>query len=246
MEGDIAAFDAPFFSIKPAEAVEMDPLQRGLLESSYRALENGKAPRVLEIYFAKDHNSAGVPIQNAAGSRTAVYIGSFSDDYKALFHKDPEHAAQYSGSGVAPNMLANRISWAFDLRGTSLNLDTACSSSLVALHLACRGLLANDCNMVFLIVRNLTVCTNKSQALVGGGSLIFNPDMIRALNNQHFLSPSSRCFSFDHRADGYSRGEGFGVLVLKRLHDAIRDNDIIRAVIRGTGSNQDGKTPGML
>ncbi|EPE26975.1 Thiolase-like protein [Glarea lozoyensis ATCC 20868] len=212
LEGDISAFDAPFFSISPAEASEMDPLQRGLLECSYRALEN-----------------AGIPLENAAGTNTAVYVGSFSDDYKALFHKDPESAGQYSGSGVAPNMNANRISWALNLTGTSFNLDTACSSSLVALHLACRGLIAHDSKM----------------ALVGGGSLIFNPDMIIALSNQNFLSPSSRCFSFDHRANGYSRGEGFGMLVLKRLSDALKDNDNIRAVIRGTGSNQDGRTPGI-
>jgi len=68
--------------------------------------------------------------------------------------------------------------------------------------------------------------------------------MITALSNQNFLSPSSRCFTFDHRANGYARGEGFGVVVLKRLSDAIADNDTIRAVIRGTGSNQDGRTPG--
>ncbi|EHL00640.1 putative Phthiocerol/phenolphthiocerol synthesis polyketide synthase type I PpsA [Glarea lozoyensis 74030] len=108
----------------------MDPLQRGLLECSYRALEN-----------------AGIPLENAAGTNTAVYVGSFSDDYKALFHKDPESAGQYSGSGVAPNMNANRISWALNLTGTSFNLDTACSSSLVALHLACRGLIAHDSKM---------------------------------------------------------------------------------------------------
>jgi len=82
------------------------------------------------------------------GSNTAVYTGSFADDYKALFHKDPESQGQYAASGVAPNMLANRISWFFDFHGSSLNLDTACSSSLVALHLACRGLMANDFKMV--------------------------------------------------------------------------------------------------
>lgn len=74
---------------------------------------------------------------------------------------------------------------------------------------------------------------------------MFNPDMITALNNQKFLSPSSRCFSFDHRANGYARGEGFGIVVLKRVSDAIEQNDTIRAVIRATGSNQDGRTPGI-
>lgn len=81
---------------------------------------------------------------------------------------------------------------------------------------------------------------------MAGSSLIFNPDLITALNNQNFLSPDGRCFSFDHRANGYARGEGIAVIVLKRLSDALSDNDTVRAVIRGTGSNQDGRTPGRL
>lgn len=84
----------------------------------------------------------------AAGSNTAVYTGSFADDYKAIFHKDPENQAQYSASGVAPNMLANRISWFFNFNGPSINMDTACSSSLVALHLACQGLRNKEYDMV--------------------------------------------------------------------------------------------------
>ena len=91
---------------------------------------------------------AGIPMEKAAGSNTAVYIGSFADDYKAMFHKDPENQAQYPASGVAPNMLANRISWFFNFSGPSLNMDTACSSSLVALHLACQGLRNEEFDMV--------------------------------------------------------------------------------------------------
>jgi acyl transferase domain-containing protein len=126
----------------------MDPLQRGLLECSYRALENGKWSCNISSSSSTYNSTAGIPLEDAAGTNTAVYVGSFSDDYKALFHKDPESAGQYSGSGVAPNMNANRISWALNLTGTSFNLDTACSSSLVALHLACRGLIAHDTKMV--------------------------------------------------------------------------------------------------
>lgn len=87
-------------------------------------------------------------MEKAACSNTAVYTGSFADDYKALFHKDPENQGQYSASGVAPNMLANRVSWFFNFSGPSLNLDTACSSSLVALHLACQGLRNKEFDMV--------------------------------------------------------------------------------------------------
>lgn len=87
-------------------------------------------------------------MEKATGSNTAVYTGCSADDYKAIFHKDPEHQAQYSASGVGGNMLANRISWFFNFSGTSLSLDTACSSSMVALHLACQGLKDRESNMV--------------------------------------------------------------------------------------------------
>ncbi len=87
-------------------------------------------------------------MEKAAGSNTAVYTGSFTDDYKAILHKDPEHQGLYSASGVVPNMLAKRLSWFFNFKGPSLNLDTACSSSLVALHLACQGLRDKESNVV--------------------------------------------------------------------------------------------------
>ena len=127
--------------------------------------------------------------------------------------------------------MSNRLSWFFDLHGPSMTLDTACSSSLVALHQACTTLLAsnNDCR----------------QAIVAGTNLVLIPDQMTTMNPLHFLSADSQCFSFDERANGYVRGEGVGVLVLKHMDDAIRDNDCIRAVIRSTGVNQDGRTPGI-
>jgi acyl transferase domain-containing protein/2-polyprenyl-3-methyl-5-hydroxy-6-metoxy-1,4-benzoquinol methylase len=112
-----------------------------------------------------------------------------------------------------------------------MTIDTACSSSLVALHQACEA------------IRSST--SHCRQAIVGGANLVLLPDSMVALNPLHFLSVDSKCFSFDKRANGFVRGEGVGILVLKHIDDAIRDNDCIRAVIRGTGVNQDGKTPGI-
>ena len=126
-------------------------------------------------------------------------------------------------------MLANRISWFFGLTGISANLDSACSSSLVALDVACKGLLNRDANM----------------SIVAGSNLILSPDMMHVLVSLNMLSVDGQCFSFDHRANGYARGDGYGVLVLKRLSDALQDNDTIRAVIRSTASNSDGFTPGI-
>ncbi|KAA8905059.1 fatty acid synthase S-acetyltransferase [Sphaerosporella brunnea] len=212
VKDDLGAFDAPFFSMTPAEASCMDPQQRGLLETVYRGLEN-----------------AGVPMQKAAGSRTSVYVGCFTREYEQLHARDPEMNLKYVATGSGTAMLSNRISWFYDLTGPSLTIDTACSSSLNAFHLACQSLHSGDANM----------------SIVGGCNLFYNPETIIPLTNLGFLSPDAKCYSFDDRANGYARGEGFGVVVLKRLSDALRDGDTIRAVCRATGSNQDGKSPGI-
>lgn len=137
----------------------------------------------------------------------------------------------YTTTGNGLTMMSNRLSWFYDLRGPSLTLDTACSSSLVALDLA---------------VQNLRNSNSECrQALVAGSNLILVPDQMTTMNPLHFLSPDSQCYSFDDRANGYVRGEGVGVLMLKHMDDAIRDGDCIRAVIRNVVCNQDGKTPGI-
>lgn len=208
----MAAFDAPFFSITPAEAGGMDPQQRGLLENAYRAFEN-----------------AGCPMDKAVGSKTGVFVGCFTREYEAIMFKETEIQQRYFATGTGTTMLANRLSYFYDLRGPSISLDTACSSSLNACHLACNSLRMGECNM----------------ALAAGCNLFYNPDTIIPLTALGFLSPDGRCYSFDSRANGYSRGEGFGMVVLKRLSDALRDGDTVRAVIRGSASNQDGKSPGI-
>ncbi|UNI19406.1 Type I Iterative PKS [Purpureocillium takamizusanense] len=209
---DLAAFDAPFFSITAAEAACMDPQHRRMLETAYHALED-----------------AGIPINQCSGTDTAVYTGCFTNDYLNIMQQDHQAEQRHGAMGVAPSMLANRLSWFFDFKGTSMNLDSACSSSLVALHLACQDLRAR----------------NASMALVGGANLVYHPNFMKLMSDFNFLSTDSRCWIFDERGNGYARGEGTAVLVIKRLTDALRDGDTIRAVIRNTGSNQDGRTPGI-
>ncbi|KAI9648917.1 hypothetical protein NHQ30_001483 [Ciborinia camelliae] len=209
LQDDIAAFDAPFFSISPAEAATMDPQQRVLLETAYHALEN-----------------AGIPLDKISGSRTSVFTGCFTDDYKMMFASDPEQFSQYGMTGVSASILANRLSWFFNLLGTSTSVDAACASSLLGIDLACQSLLSGDSAM----------------SLVAGCNLILSPATTLLLDNQNLLSKHGRSYSFDDRADGYARGEGFSVIVLKRLSDALRDGDTIRAVIRSSHTNQNGRT----
>ncbi|KAI2628872.1 lovastatin nonaketide synthase [Hypoxylon sp. NC1633] len=212
VEEELGAFDAPFFAITPGEAACMDPQHRRMLEVSYHALEN-----------------AGVPIHKCIGSETSVYTGCFTNDYLSILQQDLEAEQRHAIMGIAPSMLANRVSWFFNFKGTSMNLDSACSSSLVALHLACQDLRAGNCSM----------------ALVGGANLVYHPNFMKMMTDFNFLSKDSRSWSFDARANGYARGEGHAVIVIKRLSDALKDGDNIRTIIRNTGSNQDGRTPGI-
>ncbi|KAI1288881.1 lovastatin nonaketide synthase [Xylaria venustula] len=213
IDGHPGAFDAPFFSITPSEAACMDPQHRRLLEVSYHALED-----------------AGIPVETCIGSNTSVYTGCFTNDYLSILQQDYDAEQRHAALGVAPTMLANRVSWFYDFKGTSMNLDSACSSSLVALHTACQDLRAG----------------NSSMALVGGSNMVYHPNFMKIMSDFNFLSPDSQCWSFDQRANGYARGEGVAFVVVKRLQDAIRNGDTIRAVIRNTGSNQDGKTPAIM
>ena len=209
MRQDVAAFDANFFSISHNEAMAMDPNQRFMLEVAYEAFEN-----------------AGLPLETIAGTNTSCYIGNYTSDYREMLFRDSEAMRLYSMSGLGSELISNRVSWFYDLRGPSFTLGTACSSSLVAIHQGCQSLRTGE----------------SSTAIVGGSNLLLNPEMFIALSNQQFLAQDGRSKSFDIRGDGYGRGEGFAALVLKRVDDAIRDGDPIRAILRGTGVNQDGKT----
>ncbi|KAI1076952.1 polyketide synthase PksD [Whalleya microplaca] len=197
---------------KIKEAHSMDPQQRWLLEATYRGLEN-----------------AGIPVERLAGTDTAVFSGSMSYDYMNIISKDPDRSPVNTATGTTASILANRLSWYFDLRGPSIQVDTACSSSMTAVDLACQSLRGEQTSM----------------ALVAGCNVLLTPERSLHLSSMNFLSEDGLSYSFDHRANGYARGEGVVVLVLKRLRDAVRDGDMIRAVIKASGSNQDGRTPGL-
>lgn len=189
----------------------MDPDQRGLMETTYHALEN-----------------AGIPSSSLSGTNTSVHIGFFSSDFMTFNLRDPLRIPKYYATGSSSSILANRISWHFNLRGPSMTVDTACSSGLIALDLACQGLWAGT----------------SDTAIVGAANLILSPELNIALCNMNFLSPDGKCYSFDHRASGYARGEGFSALVLKPLSKALAAGDTIRALVRSIASNQDGHTNG--
>ncbi|KAK7920460.1 polyketide synthase PksD [Apiospora marii] len=171
----------------------------------------------------------GIPVEQLRGSLTAVYAASMADDWTLMAAKDADTVPRMIISGHAATMLPNKISWFFDLRGPSVHIDTACSSGLTALDLACQSILTGNCKA----------------ALVIGSSTLLSPEPSLQLANLNFLSPDGCCHSFDARANGYGRGEGVVALYLKPLRRAVHDGDVVRAIVRATASNQDGKTPGL-
>jgi amino acid adenylation domain-containing protein len=169
---------------------------------------------------------AGIPAESLAGSRTGVYVGISHSDYHGIQQFGRRQIDVHTATGGALSIAANRLSHRFDLRGPSLAIDTACSSSLVALHIACTALLTEECDT----------------ALVGGASVILTPDVTITFSRAGMLSPDGHCKAFDSRANGYVRGEGAGMVVLKKLSRASLDHDRIHAVICSTAVNQDGHT----
>lgn len=211
---NIELFDNHYFGLSPQEALYMDPQHRFLLETSYEALHN-----------------AGQNLQELKGSNTAVFVG-FSDGSgyatRHMFTGNPADIDTYSLTGYMITGGAGRISYLLGLQGENVALNTGCSASLTALHLACQSLRTQQSDM----------------ALAAGVSLMCSPEIFVSLAAINGLSPDGRCKTFDASADGYGRGEGAGVLVLKRLSDALKDGDNILALIRGTASNQDGASNG--
>ncbi len=183
---------------------------------------------LLELAYEAIEN-AGLPLAGLAGSgATGVYVGGSSWDFTARSFSDVASLDAYSMQGASLSSLSNRVSYLFDLRGPSLTVDTACSSSLVALHLACEAIRHGDIGV----------------ALVGGVNVLQAPQGFIGFSRASMLSRRGRCSPFDARADGYVRAEGGGVVVLKPMAAALADGDDIRAVIRGTGMNSDGRTNG--
>jgi amino acid adenylation domain-containing protein len=173
---------------------------------------------------------AGLSAEQLAGTSTGVFVGVCnSDHFIRMLHRGAETIDAYLASGNAPSVTAGRIAYCLGLHGPAIAVDTACSSSLVAIHLACRSLRDGESRLAF-------AC---------GVNIISSPETSIALSKAHMLAPDGRCKSFDAKADGFARGEGCGVLLLKRLSDATADGDNILAVIRGSAVNQDGRSSGL-
>ena len=166
----------------------------------------------------------GILPRSLAGTQTGVFIGLCTVDYHRLLYKSFDRIGPHSGTGTTMCIAANRLSYLLDLRGPSIAIDAACSSSLVTVHLACQSLRTHESDL----------------CIAGGVNLILSPDSTISSSQTRLLSNTGRCRPFDARADGYVRGEGCGVVVLKRLTDARRDGDNILALVRGSAVNQDG------
>jgi acyl transferase domain-containing protein/aryl carrier-like protein len=208
-------FDAQFFGISPREAMWLDPQQRLLLQVTWEALED-----------------AGLVAEQLIGSDTGVFVGGFTLDYQLMqnFGVFSRYELQtHSATGMMMTMLANRISYVFGFQGPSLVVDTACSGSLVALHLACQSIWRGECSL----------------AVVGGANAMIAPTMTIAESKGGFLSPDGRCKAFAASANGYARGEGAGVVLVKPLTQAQAAGDPIYALIRGCAVTQDGHTTGI-
>ncbi|RYP28272.1 hypothetical protein DL767_007292 [Monosporascus sp. MG133] len=212
LDEDARLFDHAFFGITGREIETMDPSQRKLLEVVYEAFEN-----------------AGETWDSIAGSRTGVYIGNFAFDHLLVQARDWENPKPYAATGADTSILANRISYIFNIHGPSLATNTACSSSMYALHMAVSAIRNGDCD----------------GAVVAAANWISDPSMQIVLDKLGALSPTSRCHTFDASADGYARGEGYAALYLKKSSIAVLDGLPIRAMIRGTAVNANGRTGGI-
>lgn len=183
---------------------------------------------VLELAWNALEDSGHSPVR-LAGTLAGVYLGIANGDYGRALFAHPQQIDPYFSSGNAYSVAAGRVSYLLGLQGPAIAVDTACSSSLVALHLACQGLRQGECDL----------------ALAGGINLILTPEMNVNFSKAGMMARDGRCKTFDEAADGYVRGEGGAIVVLRRLRDAQADGDRILAVIRGSAVNQDGRSNGL-
>ena len=213
---DLDQFDAEFFRISPLEAQMLDPQQRLMLETSWRALED-----------------AAIDPDALKGSRTGIYAGISNTDYRDMAINTPDTvdpaAGFYAVTGTALNTAIGRVSFALGTEGPSMAIDTACSSSLVAVHQAVAALERREADL----------------ALAGGVHVFLAARPLELRADSGMLSPTGQCWTFDADADGFVCGEGCGLVVLKRLNDAEAAGDRIWAVIRGSSVNQDGASQGL-
>lgn len=204
---DIDKFDPLLFNISPAEAIEMSPSQKLMLELTWEAIE-----------------SNGLAFEEVAGKKVGVYIGNIWNDFEHVRKHLNANTTSHSAVGQSTNIIANRVSYSFGFTGPSLTLDTGCSSSLVALHLACQSIWNGESEM----------------SVVGGINHILDHDQYVLLAKFGGLSKKGQCSAFSSEADGFVRGEGAGVVLLKKLDDAIADGDNIIALVKGSSVNNNG------
>ncbi|KAI1129664.1 putative polyketide synthase [Nemania abortiva] len=197
------------------------------LEATYGSMDPQQR-KLLEV-VAECLENAGVSLQSISGTNTAVYVGNFTVDFQSMQTKDADYLHRYHAAGTGTGIMANRISHVFNLHGPSFTLDTACSSALVCLHNAAVALQNGDCDGAIVAGANLITGTEQHIATVKGG----------------VISPTSTCHTFDAAADGYGRAEAVSAIYLKRLSTALEDGDCIRAIVRGTAINANGRTLGI-
>ncbi len=224
-----AAPDNPFRSYSKwggflDDVKSFDPSFFGLSRREAEAMDPQQ--RILLQVAYEAAQDAGIPLEQLRARRTGVFVGASNTDYGLLQRFEPGVADIQAGTGTALSIVANRVSNLLDLNGPSLGVDTACSSSIVALDAACRALREGTADM----------------ALAGGVNVLLDPRMFLTFCRAHMLSPAGRIAAFDADADGFVRGEGAGLVLLKRLADALHDGDHIYAVIKATAVNQDGLT----
>jgi len=230
-----------FYDSEPGKSGKMSTRWGGFLEQvdGFDPAFFGISPReaermdpqqrlVLEVAWEALEN-AGIAPDSLIGSSAGVFMGIGNYDYCRLLAQDISQVNAYDGTGNTLSIAANRLSYTLNLRGPSVVVETACSSSLVAMHFACRSLQSGESNL----------------CLVGGVSLMLSPEPFITYSHARMMASDGRCKTFDARADGYVRGEGCGVVVLKRLSDALKEGDRIQGVIRGTAINQDGMSNGL-
>ncbi|NCG19184.1 MAG: acyltransferase domain-containing protein, partial [Rhodobacterales bacterium] len=199
--------------------------------SPREALDMDPSQRLLLEVSWEALESAGIKPELLSGTQSGVYVGLGLSDYgrQHFLGADTERMTAYSGTGTFLSVAAGRISYTFGLQGPAVTVDTACSSSLVSVHLAMQSLRTGETDV----------------ALAGGANLILSPEPTVYFSKLQAMALDGRCKTFDASADGYTRGEGAGVLVLKRLSDAVAAGDRVLAIIRGSAVNQDGRSNGL-
>ncbi|KAH9844894.1 Polyketide synthase [Teratosphaeria destructans] len=185
--------------------------------------------QMLEVVFEGLEN-AGIPLEKVDGAPVACFVGSYASDYGDMQNRDAEDRPANCAIGVGRSIMANRLSYFLNAKGPSITIDTACSGSLVGLDMACRSIQSGECSM----------------AIVATSNFYLNPDHVMDIGNVgQAHSPSALCHTFDMDADGYVKAEAVSCIIIKNLSEAIRDCDPIRAIVRGTASNSNGRTAGI-